>query len=94
MTGTANEIDVDGSDATNPIVSLSSTIDAPGTFTIQGTVALDSVIDDDTMATASATNVATSESVKAYVDSVGVTYKLVLRSQEQARLWLYRVVTS
>ena len=70
VTGTANEIDVDGSDATNPIVSLSSTIDAPGTFTIQGTVALDSVIDDDTMATASATNVATSESVKAYVDSV------------------------
>lgn len=76
--GTANEIDVDATDPQNPILSLSATLDAPGTFTIQGTVALDAVIDDDTFATASATNIPTAESVKAYVDatagsSTGVT---------------------
>jgi hypothetical protein len=70
VTGTANEIDVDNTDPQNPILSLSSTLDAPGTFTIQGTVALDSVIDDDTFATATDSNIPTSESVKAYVDNV------------------------
>jgi len=67
VTGTANEIDVDNTDSQNPILSLSSTLDAPGTFTIQGTVALDAIIDDDTMATATDSNVPTAESVVAYV---------------------------
>jgi hypothetical protein len=71
VVGTANEIDVDSTDPQNPILTLSATIDAPGTFTIQGTVALDSIIDDDTMATATATNIPTAESIKAYVDSFG-----------------------
>ena len=69
VTGTVNQIDVDNADPENPILSLSPTISTPGTFTVQGTVALDSVIDDDTFATATATNIPTSESVKAYVDS-------------------------
>jgi microcystin-dependent protein len=71
VTGTANEVLVNNADAVNPIVGLPPAISAPGTFTIQGTVALDAVIDDDSMATATATNVPTSESVKAYVDSTG-----------------------
>ena len=65
--GTANQINVDNTDPANPVISLSATIDAPGTFTIQGTVVLDAIIDDDTMATATATNVPTAESVVAYV---------------------------
>ena len=67
VSGTTNEVDVDNSDPQNPIVGLSATIDAPGTFTIQSTVALDAIIDDDTMATATATNVPTAESVVAYI---------------------------
>lgn len=70
VTGTANEIDVDNTDPQNPVLALSATLDAPGTFTIQGTIALDAIIDDDSFATASATNVPTSESVKAYVDGL------------------------
>jgi hypothetical protein len=70
VTGTANEVDVDNSDAANPILSLSATIDTPGTFTIGTTVVLDAIIDDDTFAIASATNIPTAESVKAYVDAV------------------------
>jgi len=70
VTGTANQIDVDNTDPQNPILSLSATLDAPGTFTIQGTVALDAIIDDDTFATATDSNVPTAESVKAYVDNL------------------------
>jgi hypothetical protein len=70
VTGTVNEIDVDNSDPQNPLLSLSATIDTPGTFTIQGTVALDAIIDDDTFATATDSNIPTSESVKAYVDGL------------------------
>lgn len=70
VAGVANEVDVDNTDPANPIVGLSATIDAPGTFTIQGTVALDAIIDDDTFATATDTNVPTAESVKAYVDGL------------------------
>jgi len=40
------------------------------TLTINSSTAIDGVIDDDTMATASATTVATSESMKAYVDGL------------------------
>lgn len=71
LTGTANEVDIANGDGSgNPTFSLSATLDAPGTFTIQGTVALDAIIDDDTFATATATNIPTAESVKTYVDSL------------------------
>lgn len=43
--------------------------DGSGKVVIQGTTGVDGVIDDDTMATASATKLATSESIKAYVDA-------------------------
>ena len=79
VTGTANEVDVNNTDPANPVLSLSSTIDAPGTLTIQGTVAVDSIIDDDSMATATDTNLATAESIKAYVDNVaGSGFTVVL----------------
>lgn len=82
ISGTANQIDVDNTDPSNPIVSLSTTINTPGTFTIEGTIVLDSIIDDDTFATATDTNIPTSESVKAYVDahSGGVTETQVQQS--------------
>jgi hypothetical protein len=38
---------------------------------LSGSTTMTSIIDDDTMATASATSLATSESIKAYADSVG-----------------------
>lgn len=68
--GTTNQIDVDSTDPHEPILSLSATMDLPGTFTIQGTTVIDSIIDDDSFATASGTNIPTSESVKAYVDGL------------------------
>lgn len=67
VTGTANQIDVDNTDAANPILSLSATLDLPGTFTIQSTTVISAIIDDDTMGTAADTNVPTAESVVAYI---------------------------
>ena len=46
-----------------------TTLTANTNLTIAGTTTVDGVIDDDTMATASATKLATSESIKAYVDT-------------------------
>jgi len=46
-----------------------TTLTANTNLTIAGTTTVNGVIDDDTMATASATKLATSESIKAYVDS-------------------------
>jgi len=68
LTGTANEVDVGGT-ASAPIVSLSPTIDTPGTFTIQTSVVLNDIIDDDSMATATDNNISTSEATKAYIDA-------------------------
>lgn len=70
VTGTANEIDVNNTDPQNPILALSATLDAPGTFTIQASTAVDEIINDDTMATATATNLATALSIKNYVDGL------------------------
>lgn len=72
LTGTTNEVDVaNGTGVSgNPTLSLSASLDAPGTLTVQGTVAVDAIIDDDTMVSATDTNLATAESIKAYVDSV------------------------
>jgi hypothetical protein len=49
--------------------------DFQGTFDIGSSgLAIDSIIDDDTFATASATSIATSESIKAYVDAAAGTF--------------------
>lgn len=70
-TGTANEIDIaNGDGAANPVYSLSATLDLPGTMTIQGSTVINQIIDDDTMATATDTNISTSEAIVAYIASV------------------------
>ena len=70
VVGTTNEIDVDSTDPENPVLSLSATLNAPGTFTIQASTAVDEIINDNTMATASATNLATALSIKTYIDGL------------------------
>lgn len=68
LTGTTNQIDIANGDGSGvPTFTLSSTMDAPGTFTVGGTLAINAIIDDDSMATATATNLPSSESVVAYV---------------------------
>lgn len=67
--GTSNQINVDSTDPINPVISLSSVLDMPGTFTIQSSIPVDEIINDDTMATASVSNLATALSIKNYVDS-------------------------
>ena len=55
-------------------INVTGTVEADE-FSGTGTVAITDFIDDDTFATASATNVPTAESVKAYVDAnAGTTY--------------------
>lgn len=72
LTGTNNQIDIaSGNGSGVPTFTLSSTLDAPGSFTVQGSIAITAIIDDDTFGTASATNVPTSESAKAYMDAIG-----------------------
>ena len=56
-------------------VTTAKILDANVTF-----AKLTDVIDDDTMATATATNLATSESIKAYVDSLALTTTLPSQS--------------
>lgn len=71
FTGTINQIDIaNGDGSANPVFTLSSTLDLPGTFTIQGSTVIDEIINDDTMASALATNIPTALSVKNYVDAV------------------------
>ena len=70
VVGTASQIDVNSADAANPIVSLSETIDTPGTFDIQTTTTVDSILDEDNLSSNSATALATQQSIKAYVDNV------------------------
>lgn len=72
LTGTSNQINiVNGNGAGNPTYTLSSTLDFPGTYTVQGSTVIDEIIDDDTMATATDSNLATAESIVAYVNSTG-----------------------
>lgn len=73
VSGTANQLDSSG--GLNPVLSLSSTVNFPGTFNIQSSTAVNAIINDSTMATASATNLSTSAAIKAYVDTVaqGIT---------------------
>ena len=46
-----------------------------GTLDIQGTIPVVGTLDDDTMATATDTTLATSESIKAYADSVSIVHQ-------------------
>ncbi len=70
LTGTVNQVDIANGDGTAvPTFSLSATLDFPGVFTVQNSIDIDEIIDDDTMATATDTNLSTSEAIKAYVDS-------------------------
>ena len=70
VSGTANQIDVTA--GVNPVVSLSSTINAPGTFNIQSTTAINAIINDSTLATATATNIATAAAIKTYIDNIAI----------------------
>lgn len=75
MTGTTNQIDiVNGTGVLgDPTYSLSSTLNLPGTFTIQSSTAVSGIINDNTMATAAATNMPTALSVKTYIDNKTLT---------------------
>jgi hypothetical protein len=82
VVGTVNEIDVNSVDPANPVLSLSPTLDLPGTMTIQNSTIVDEIINDSSMATATATNLSTSEAIKEYVDSLaqGLTVKAAVQS--------------
>jgi|GEM_PF-2843614 len=70
LTGTTGQVDVtNGDGGGDPVLSLSTSVDTPGTFTVGSSTVISSIIDDDSMGTAAATNVPSSESVKAYVDA-------------------------
>src|SRR5690348_810738 len=49
VTGTANQVNVNNTDPANPVLSLSATINCPGTFNIQSTTAIDEILDEDNM---------------------------------------------
>jgi hypothetical protein len=71
LTGTASQIDIaNGAGGGTPTWSLSATLNLPGTFTIQASTIVSGIINDDTMATALATNLPTALSVKNYVDGL------------------------
>jgi hypothetical protein len=67
--GTTNQIDVDSADPTEPVLSLSSTLNAPGTFTVQSSTAISGINNDNTLASASATTVSTDLALKTYIDT-------------------------
>lgn len=72
LTGTTNEIDIaNGNGSAAPTFSLSATLDLPGTITVQSSTVIDEIIDDDTMATATDSNLATAESIVAYIGGSG-----------------------
>lgn len=52
------------------VLKGSGVLDVIGYFTINGSTSINKIIDDDSMASASATNVATSESIVAYIASI------------------------
>lgn len=68
VSGTANQIDSTG--GANPILSLSATANFPGTFNIQSTTAINAIINDSTLATATTTNIATASALKTYIDNL------------------------
>lgn len=70
VVATPNEIDIDSGDPANPIASLSATLDFPGTFTVQNSTDINEIINDSSLSTASATNLATTLAIKTYIDSI------------------------
>lgn len=68
ITGTANQIAASSSTG-NVTLSLPAALDFPGTFTVQNTVYIDEILDEDDMASDSPTALATQQSIKAYVDN-------------------------
>lgn len=70
--GVAMNINPDGGLVIAPGTNQDILLETLGTglFDINSTTGVNGIIDDDTMATASATTLATSESIKAYIDSV------------------------
>lgn len=68
ITGTANQIAASSSTG-NVTLSLPAALDFPGTFTVQNTVDIDEILDEDNMTSDSATALATQQSIKAYVDN-------------------------
>lgn len=76
--GTLNQIDIANGDGTaNPVASLSSTLNVPGTMTIQGSTVLDEIINDDTMATATASNINSALATKTYIDNKVNQFKFI-----------------
>jgi hypothetical protein len=79
---------LDGGIAANKLatnaVSTTKILDANVTF-----AKLTDVIDDDTMATATDTTLATSESIKAYVDSNGITQSTGTAPYYGCRAWAF-----
>jgi hypothetical protein len=71
-TGTSPAISALGTDTNvgmNLVSQGTGQVGVTGLFNINGSTAINSIIDDDTFATATAQNVPTAESVKAYVDA-------------------------
>lgn len=73
VSGTTNQIDVNNADPANPIVGLSATPNigaATGTsLNLGASITIDGFLDEDNMASNSATKGATQQSIKAYVDN-------------------------
>lgn len=70
LVGTANQIDISNTDLSgNPVFSIPTTFNAPGTFNIASSIQVDEIIDDDTMVTATASNLSTAKAIKVYVDN-------------------------
>ena len=78
----------------SPVSNQSATLSGAETLTnktitsavLNGTLSGSSLLDDDSMASATATTVASSESVKAYVDAVAVTTAAAITASEAAAL--------
>ena len=70
--------------ATNNIINNNLGVGTATSLNIGSSTTINGVIDDDTMATASATTVPTSESTKAYVDAAGGGGGMVLLSAQTA----------
>jgi len=71
LTGTTNQVTIaNGDGSSTPVFSLSTTLSTPGTFTISGTTVANAIINDSTMATATASNLSTSSAIKTYIDTV------------------------
>ncbi len=72
--GTASQILANGTSGVPAaglvILTLPNAIDTPGTFTIQSSTVIDSIINDSSLGTATATNISSSLALKTYIDSV------------------------